>query len=117
FRLAVAAVLVAAGVALVPGKAAAACGDYVHIEGQIVQQQQTTQPPVTDGVPAAPRPCNGPGCSNRPTPPIPPLTAPVVSLTEAKEVAVRHAAPCEADQQSEWTILITPSNRIIRLPS
>jgi hypothetical protein len=77
-----------AAVACSSGRAAAACGDYVHV----VTDGAQADSPAMPGEPDLPRPpCHGPGCSGQPTPPIPPLTAPVTEPTGAKELATRAA--------------------------
>lgn len=76
------AILVAAG--LSPSRASADCGDYVHI----VKKDSAPEPIL-------PKPCDGPTCSQRPLPPIAPLTVPpggfdyskpFVELLSVKEV-------------------------------
>lgn len=64
---------VLAAVTFSPSRAAAECGDYVHI----VKNDSTPQPIL-------PKPCDGPTCSQRPLPPIAPLSVPSSSFEIAK---------------------------------
>jgi hypothetical protein len=78
---------IAAGVALAPSRASAACGDYVHVAKDGAEANDPSRLGESD----MPRPCHGPGCSSQPTPPILPLTAPVTAPAGAKELAARAA--------------------------
>jgi hypothetical protein len=67
-----------AAVAASPKRAEASCGNYVHIAA----------PGEEDSAPAPmPKPCDGPNCSSRQTPPVSPLSAPVVEWDASKSVA------------------------------
>jgi hypothetical protein len=68
-------------VACSSGRASAACGDYVHV----LKDGAQAGGPMMPGQPDAP--CHGPGCSNQPTAPILPLTAPVAEPGGSKELA------------------------------
>src|SRR5262245_41041356 len=57
--------------ALAPGRAAAACGDYLMAGGHSAKAPD--QSPAT---PSAPCPCRGPQCSQLPDSPLAPPTAP-----------------------------------------
>ena len=95
FRPIAVAVLVAAGLTLAPGSASASCGDYVTVVGQTDAGHET----------GAPRsPCTGPGCSNRPMTPILPLSTPVTSTAQAKELAARTAVEVETDPCAGWQL-------------
>src|SRR5688572_24240956 len=74
------AVAVLAAAACSPSRAAAECGDYVHIA--------TDTPDTTKPQPLLPRqPCDGPSCSQRKLPPIAPLTAPSTGVPVLKSFA------------------------------
>jgi hypothetical protein len=83
------ALAIAAGVVLSPARATAGCGDYVHVAGPT---GEAAPAPANHDRDDLPRPCHGPGCSNRPSQPAPPLTAPVTDSAGAKELAARSAA-------------------------
>ena len=85
------ALAITAGVAFSPARASAGCGDYVHLAGQMAGPTGNAMPlPANHEREDLPRPpCHGPGCSNRPSQPIPPLTAPVAESGGAKELAAR----------------------------
>ncbi|MBX9625518.1 MAG: hypothetical protein K2X82_17055 [Gemmataceae bacterium] len=93
------ALAIAAGVAFSPARATAGCGDYVHIAGPPAGPTGVaTAPPDGHALDDLPRPpCHGPGCSERPTPTAPPLTAPVNESAGAKELAARPGADDRAD--------------------
>src|SRR5262245_19465426 len=74
------------------GRASAACGDYVRIAGQPAEAAVPSPPDHDRGDFPRP-PCHGPNCSNHPSQPATPLTAPVAEVLAAKGLAGRsHAA-------------------------
>lgn len=114
FRATGAALVAAAVFLLAPGRASAACGDYVTIAGQDYRVMQSDQ---TDHNPAVPaRPCHGPGCSQRPDTPVAPLTAPVTASAQPKDCTIR---PAEDDTPAGPGHLIpfSSSGRPARSPS
>jgi hypothetical protein len=109
-RVTTAAVLLAAGVLLSPGRAAASCGDYVTIGGQPAH----AMPASGDAPAVAPRPpCSGPNCSNRQNSPVAPLQAPVTPPTDPKQLDAR---PGDADAPDAGRRLwfAEPSGRPVR---
>ncbi|MBX9623264.1 MAG: hypothetical protein K2X82_05580, partial [Gemmataceae bacterium] len=60
------------------GRAAAECGDYVHVANQ----------PTAGELPhPAPKPCDGPSCSGSPATPVLPVTAPTGESSRGHEWA------------------------------
>ena len=101
------ALAITAGVAFPPTRAAAGCGDYVHLAVRPVGPTGEAAPfPANHKREDLPRPpCHGPECSNRPSQPSPPLTAPVPESGGAKELAARSNANDDwADGQSRHRI-------------
>jgi hypothetical protein len=75
--LAGAGLLLLAVAVFTPGKAWAACGDYVTVNGrQTMMVKHPVGAPGQHSVPAVPCPCHGPNCSQQPNMPFSP-TAPV----------------------------------------
>jgi hypothetical protein len=102
------ALAIAASAVLSPGRAAAECGDYVHI----VTNTHTSapMPPDSDSDPKAPRkPCDGPDCSGNPSPPVIPAGAPATWSTDSNNWVVGVVAVA--------TQLIGPGWWIPRLPT
>jgi hypothetical protein len=75
-----------------PAGARAACGDYLHVGGD----QRTSKPAAP-----TPKPCDGPHCSQRQLPPLPPAPVPptVVSDDLCCVVSAANTAP---KQRSTW---------------
>jgi hypothetical protein len=95
------ALAVAVVVALAPGRAAAECGDYVHI-----LNDRSDAPPA--GAPESPRkPCHGPGCSNQPASPVP-LSAPAAPPADPKEGAARATDSPRDDDRTGWHLPSSP---------
>ena len=62
-----------------PSRAAAECGDYVHIE-----KKTTTDADIpTTGH----KPCNGPTCSSKPATPVAPISVPATDSESTKQVS------------------------------
>jgi hypothetical protein len=81
-----AALLLAAGVCLSPQRAAAECGDYVHILNAPAASTQHATPGTPETpAPAAP-PCQGPNCSGAPVRHAPPPGPVTPAGPQAKEV-------------------------------
>lgn len=100
---------IVAAVVLSPGRAAAECGDYVHIA--------TAQSPSGSAPQNPPhQPCTGPGCSDRPTAPLVPPAAPVTGPSESQEWAM--ALPGDADRGGDrgWAIPSTLASLPVHFP-
>lgn len=90
-RAAAAALAAVVVVGLAPARAAAACGDYVHVAGK----------PTADHPPPAPNPCDGPACSGHPAAPQPVSTAPAGDTSRGHEwAATTPAEPTPAGGRS-----------------
>jgi hypothetical protein len=89
-----------AAIAFSPNRAAAECGDYVHI-GQ-------TGP---DGLKLPVKPCDGPHCSQKPATPAIPLTLPTTESEGAKTIAALAAA--DGDGVSRGQVIV---QRAVLLP-
>jgi len=114
FRL-VAAVLAVAGVAFAPGKAAAACGDYVTVHGRSADH---APPTATHDAPVLPRtPCHGPGCSERPAAPVSPPVAPVSVPASPKGLAARTVIESDPDCHPGGVIPVTSESGTVRTSS
>src|SRR6266436_4722054 len=75
-----------------PGGARAACGDYLHVGGD----HQKSKPAAP-----APKPCDGPHCSQRQLPPL--LPAPVPTTIVSDELCcVVSSAPTASMRRSTW---------------
>lgn len=57
---------------LAAGSASASCGDYLHVAGE--EKNHPTQP--------APKPCDGPHCSQQQVPPAPPEPVPPPTFSD-----------------------------------
>ena len=79
-----AALLLAASVLGLPGRAAATCGDYVTIAGQPGHGAHDRQPGQDDG---SPQPCHGPGCSKQPEKPAVPTAPPATAPAQPKHAS------------------------------
>src|SRR6266568_4225991 len=68
-------------VVFAPGKGRAGCGDYVTIGGKPapMADHPLARPEGDTSQPAAPKPCQGPNCSQHPSMPLSPPSAPTVS--------------------------------------
>src|SRR5262249_4327912 len=89
---------------LTPGRAAAACGDYVHI----------ADAPGQPDTPSMPRSCNGPGCSNHVPTPILPLTPPP-SSSQSKDCTTRLAVEANRADVLSRTYLPDADGEPIRI--
>ena len=111
--------LLAAGVFGSPQRAAAACGDYVTIEGQSAAGHDA--PPVAGDElppPFAPRkPCKGPGCSGSPAPASAPLTAPVSFHPSVKQLLARTETEPQHQPAAGWGRATDSADRPVRIPS
>ena len=76
------AIAVLAAAACSPSRAAAECGDHVRIQ---VEEQITDDNGKTES--QYPKPCDGPTCSKRQTPPAAPLSVPPSTQDFAKSFA------------------------------
>ena len=87
-RLAGIAIAITVGMAFSSSRASAACGDYLHIVGLPDEsiREANSLPTYLDRERLPRIPCHGPGCSNRPSQSLPPLTVPVTN-GGVKEVA------------------------------
>jgi len=85
---------IAGGAAFSPGRAAAECGDYVHIVNGTHSPTSApglpaTLPPDAGGQPESPRkPCDGTNCSGKPSPPAIPPGVPSAGPSDYKSCAV-----------------------------
>lgn len=112
-RLVVAAGLLAAGVACLPGRAAAQCGDHVLIAGQPIADH----PSHPDSSPALPKkPCHGPNCSSNPTTPTVPPTAPSDGRGSAERWAAGFLAAIASDASSQTLPPLTSDAGTVRRP-
>lgn len=104
----VAAGLVVAGVALQPGIAAAACGDYV-----IVQKPADTGDPA----PHPATPCHGPGCSKAPAAPLAPVTAPVRATADSDHLSAVVDSGVAGASRSQWAYAAAEGDRPVQAPA
>lgn len=106
FRATGIALAITVGVVFSSARASAGCGDYVHIVGQPAEPTGHAMPTTADHdrVSLPGQPCHGPGCSNRPSQPVAPLTVPVTESGGAKELAARSAAADRPDCSSRHPI-------------
>ena len=108
------ALAVLAAAACSPGRAAAECGDYVHI----VKDDPVKASTPGHGEPIAPRPpCHGPGCSEKPATPVLPLTAPVTDTEGPKELAARTPGDADPAAGPGWVVPVEPAGRPSRIPN
>lgn len=112
-RTVAAAALLTAGVAFAPGRAAAECGDYVRIGNAPMVGHDR---PADLGMPFPGKPCDGPGCSDRPSTPAPPLSAPVTDPSGSKEWAARFAADLVADAGGRSLLPLTSETGAVSRP-
>ena len=66
------------GVGCLPSRAAAECGDYVHIAKQ-------TPANAEQSAPMPKPPCDGPNCSQRPATPVLPVSVPISEVEVSKQ--------------------------------
>jgi len=78
--------------ALSPSRAAAECGDHV----QIASEKPTDSP--------LPKPCVGPTCSKRPTPPAAPLSVPPNSIEVSKPFLETVPIAADASVHIKWVV-------------
>ena len=73
------AIAILAAMAFSPSRAAAECGDYVHIE-----KKTTTDADIPN---SGHKPCNGPTCSSKPATPVAPISVPATDSESTKQVS------------------------------
>ena len=99
------ALAIAAAAVCLPSRVGAACGDYVHIADTPVADDRgratPDRPDASRGESPRP-PCHGPGCSNGPATPTPPLTAPVTDSSRPKQLAARTAGDPDPAAGPGW---------------
>ena len=113
------AVAIAVAVLCAPGRAAATCGDYLHVGGDQPaadvnkpagdhgsQHQQNTPRP----------PCDGPSCSGKSGTPVAPLSAPVTDPGASKQWAARGGAEADGGGGTRWSAPISSDSSPIHVP-
>src|SRR5947208_2607360 len=75
-----------------PAGVRAACGDYLHVGGD----HQTSKPAAP-----APKPCDGPHCSQRQSPPLPPAPVPPTIVNDDL-CGVISSASTAPKQRTNW---------------
>ena len=117
-RLVATGLLVALGVGVTPGRAAAECGDYVTVLGEQVSHG-SPQPDAdrSHGMPARPdRPCHGPNCSSNPTTPAVPVSPPVTSPSDSKNLVAGLVGDRDDFPGAGWSLSLTSEGRVVRHP-
>lgn len=102
--------LLVAGISLTPGRASAACGDYISIHNAVRDLASSANPdqsalitnPIALNEPGnstpSKLPCHGPNCSNSPVRQLPPL-APATPVGLRVKELVQHPVPTDDDVQ------------------